>query len=124
MKIAVVDDNQALRMLIRLTLELTEHEVIEAKNADEGLDLIKQLQPDVVLLDVRMPGRMDGLGLCRLIRKTPELAHIKVIMLSAGGQQSDLQDGLGAGADHYIAKPFSPTELLQIIKTIGATRTK
>lgn len=121
MKIVVVDDNQELRVLIRLTLELTDHEITEAKNADEGLELIKQQQPDVVLLDVRMPGRMDGLGLCRLIRKSPELAHIKVIMLSAGGQQSDLQQGLSAGADHYIAKPFSPTALLQILKTVCNT---
>lgn len=124
MKIVVVDDNQALRILMRLTLELTEHEVIEAKNADEGLDLIKQHQPDVVLLDVRMPGRMDGLELCRLIRKRSELAHIKVIMLSAGGQQSDLEDGLSAGADHYIAKPFSPAALLQTLESICDTYTK
>lgn len=112
-KILIVDDNVELRMLIRLTLEFSDCELLEAENAAAGLELIQQHQPEIVLLDVMMPGEMDGLALCRLIKSDDELKHIKVFMLSAKGQKTDIQVGDEAGADDYVVKPFSPSELMQ-----------
>jgi DNA-binding response OmpR family regulator len=112
-KILIVDDNAELRMLIKLTLEFSECDLIEAENAAVGLSMIEQHNPDVVLLDVMMPGEMDGLSLCRLIKSSDKYAHIGVIMLSAKGQQQDLAKGREAGADDYVVKPFSPSELMQ-----------
>lgn len=112
-KVLVVDDNAELRMLIKLTLEFSDCELLEADNAQAGLLMIEQHQPELVLLDVMMPGEMDGFGLCRLIKTNPDLKHIRVIMLSAKGQQRDIQMGEDAGADDYVVKPFSPTDLMQ-----------
>lgn len=112
-KILIVDDNVELRMLIRLTLEFSDCELLEAENAAAGLEIIQQHQPEIVLLDVMMPGEMDGLALCRLIKNDDELKHIKVFMLSAKGQKTDIQVGDEAGADDYVVKPFSPSELMQ-----------
>jgi len=112
-KILVVDDNKELRMLISLTLEFSQCELLEADSAVSGLEMLRAHQPDIILLDVMMPGEVDGLGLCRIIRDDESLKHIKIIMLSAKGQQKDVQMGLEAGADDYVVKPFSPSELMQ-----------
>ena len=112
-KILVVDDNKELRMLISLTLEFSQCELLEADSAVSGLEMLRTHQPDIILLDVMMPGELDGLGLCRMIRDDESLKHIKIIMLSAKGQQKDVQMGLEAGADDYVVKPFSPSELMQ-----------
>jgi len=112
-KILVVDDNKELRMLISLTLEFSQCELLEADSAVSGLEILRTHQPDIILLDVMMPGELDGLGLCRMIRDDESLKHIKIIMLSAKGQQKDVQMGLEAGADDYVVKPFSPSELMQ-----------
>jgi CheY-like chemotaxis protein len=112
-KILVVDDNKELRMLISLTLEFSQCELLEADSAVSGLEMLRTHQPDIILLDVMMPGELDGLGLCRMIRDDESLKHIKIIMLSAKGQQKDVQMGLDAGADDYVVKPFSPSELMQ-----------
>jgi DNA-binding response OmpR family regulator len=108
-----VDDNKELRMLISLTLEFSQCELLEADSAVSGLEMLRTHQPDIILLDVMMPGEVDGLGLCRMIRDDESLKHIKIIMLSAKGQQKDVQMGLEAGADDYVVKPFSPSELMQ-----------
>ncbi|MBD3634133.1 MAG: response regulator [Methylophaga sp.] len=100
-------------MLISLTLEFSQCELLEADSAVSGLEMLRTHQPDIILLDVMMPGELDGLGLCRMIRDDESLKHIKIIMLSAKGQQKDVQMGLEAGADDYVVKPFSPSELMQ-----------
>lgn len=112
-KILVVDDNKELRMLISLTLEFSQCELLEADSAVSGLAMLRAYKPDIILLDVMMPGEVDGLGLCRMIREDESLKHIRIIILSAKGQQKDIQQGLEAGADDYVVKPFSPTELME-----------
>ena len=112
-KILVVDDNTELRMLISLTLESSQCQLLEANNAEAGLAMLKQHKPDIVLLDVMMPGQLDGLALCRMIRADESLDGLKVIMLSAKGQQKDVQLGMEAGADDYVIKPFRLSELME-----------
>lgn len=111
----IVDDNREFRELVRMTLIYSDFELYEADNAEEALKLVKAVMPDVVLLDMMMPGTLNGLDVCNIIKSDPELQHIRVIILSAKGQKVDLEAGGAAGADAYFVKPFSPLSLLDSI---------
>jgi DNA-binding response OmpR family regulator len=116
-KILIVDDHADIRRLIRLTLEVEDCEVREAADAVEGWKEAMRFQPDLVLLDVMMPGNGNGLDLCLAIKLEPLLARTRVIMLSARGSSGDRAAGLGAGADAYLVKPFSPMQLLGMLES-------
>ncbi len=116
-KILIVDDHADIRRLIRLTLEVEDCEVREAADAVEGWKEAMRFQPDLVLLDVMMPGNGNGLDLCLAIKLEPLLASTRVIMLSARGSSGDRAAGLGAGADAYLVKPFSPMQLLGMLES-------
>ena len=111
-KILIVDDHADIRRLIRLTLEFERYDIFEAADGKSALALAASSRPDVVLLDVMMPGDIDGLEVCRRIKADAALGGAKVIMLSARGQASDREAGLQAGADAYLVKPFSPLQLI------------
>lgn len=98
-----------------MTLEFGDFELAEACDADAGWALIQRQAPHLLLLDLMMPGSMDGLALCRKVRQHPALKGVPVIMLTARSQQSDIDDGLEAGASAYLTKPFSPMELIACI---------
>lgn len=117
-RILIVEDHADIRRLIRMTLEFEDHEIHEAANADEGLLQARQERPDLLLLDVMMPGTMDGLGLCRLVKNDPDLNRPHVILLTARGQSQDIEAGLAAGADAYLLKPFSPLKLIETINQL------
>lgn len=114
-QILIVDDQDDLRKLLRLTLEAPDYELHEAENGVNALDQLARLRPDLVVLDVMMPGGMDGIEVCETIKHRTETKHIKVLLLSAKGQRSDLERGRNAGADGYLVKPFSPLELIQTV---------
>lgn len=114
-RVLITDDNADIRRLIRMTLDTADVELYEADNAASALDLIYRIRPKVVLMDIMMPGEMDGLDACRQIKADADLARTVVIMLTARGQQADLDAGKTAGADAYLVKPFSPLELLDIV---------
>jgi len=111
-KILIVDDHADIRRLIRLTLEFERYDIVEAADGPSALELAASTRPDVVLLDVMMPGDVDGLEVCRRIKADVALGGAKVIMLSARGQARDREAGLQAGADAYLVKPFSPLQLI------------
>lgn len=113
-KILIVEDHADIRRLIRMTLEFEPVEIHEAPDAETGLRAARALRPDLVLLDLMMPGGMDGLGLCRALRADPALAEVPVVVLSARGQASDRQAAMDAGANAYLVKPFSPMQLLDL----------
>jgi DNA-binding response OmpR family regulator len=117
-RILIVDDQEDIRELVRMTLEMDGYEVHEAGDGDAGLRLAEKVSPDLMLLDVMMPGRLDGLGVCRTVKADLARKRMKVVMLSARGQRSDHEAGLQAGADAYLAKPFSPRQLLQVISRV------
>ena len=110
-KILIVDDNTAIRDVIKIHLMMAGHEVIEAENGRQGVEMATEHQPDLVILDVMMP-EMDGMEACSQIRTDPACAAVYVIMLSARGETSDKVDGLNTGADAYLTKPFEPDELI------------
>ncbi len=121
-KILIVDDHADIRRLIRMTLEFEDYDVREAADGEAALLIAQAFQPDLLLLDVMMPGAVDGLEVCR--RLTAERVAgqgPRIIMLSARGQASDRDAGLQAGADTYLVKPFSPLQLIGCIADLWAT---
>jgi len=120
-RILLVEDQADIRRLIRMTLEFEDHELHEAVNADEGLAEVERLRPQLLLLDIMMPGSMDGLALCRLVKSNPALGNPRVVLLTARGQSQDIEAGMLAGADAYLLKPFSPLKLLETINSLGGS---
>ncbi len=116
-KILIVDDNRIIRQLIRLTFSTDpEFELLEAENGQQALDLALQERPDYVVLDIMMPGDLNGFQVCEKIKANLDTKETVVILLSARCQQDDFAEGTRVGADHYVTKPFSPTDLINLIK--------
>jgi two-component system, OmpR family, phosphate regulon response regulator PhoB len=120
--VLVVEDQVDIRKLVRMTLAIGNFEVYEADSGECGVRMTHSLRPDVVLMDVMMPGEIDGYQACRQIKDTPQLKDTAVVMLTARGQQNDLADGRTAGADAYLVKPFSPLQLIDTVKDLLARR--
>lgn len=113
--VLIVDDEQHIRLLIEQTLEELEDEGVELQTAGDGeaaLATVRATHPELVFLDVMMP-RMNGFDACRAIKGDPATAGTYVILLTAKGQAYDREQGLDAGADMYLTKPFDPDELLR-----------
>ncbi|HEV6967855.1 MULTISPECIES: response regulator transcription factor [Roseateles] len=119
-KILIVDDHADIRRLLRMTLEFEDYEIEEAPDGESALAAATARRPDLVLLDVMMPGALDGLALCRQLRERFGSRGPKVVMLSARGQARDREAGLQAGADAYLVKPFSPLQLIGCIADLWA----
>lgn len=116
-KLLIADDEPDIRSLVRMTLTSHKFEIIEASDGIEALKMVKQEFPDLVLLDVTMPG-MTGFEVCQEIRSDPALSSTVVVMLTALAQESDLKVGEEAGADGYFTKPFSPLALMRRVDEI------
>ena len=113
-KILIVDDEAHIRMLIEQTLEDLEDEGViffKAENGEEALEIIQSEKPQLVFLDVMMP-KMNGMEVCRRVKKELELNNIFIVLLTAKGQELDRQKGLEVGADLYMTKPFDPEAIL------------
>ena len=115
--VLVIDDEEDLIELVRYNLTKEGFEVISAGNGESGLMQAVKIKPDVIIIDLMLPG-IDGLEVCRTLRAGNETSHIPLIMLTAKGSESDRIVGLELGADDYITKPFSPRELAARIKAL------
>jgi CheY-like chemotaxis protein len=111
----VCDDEDVLRSLIRATL--AGYTVIEARDGDEALAHARQLRPDLILLDMMMPGR-SGLDVLAELRRDPNLAATPVVMLTARTQIADREAVEAAGANRYLGKPFSPLQLIAVVEEL------
>ncbi len=120
-KILIAEDERDIRDLIAFTLQFAGHEVITTSNGEEALQAVRAQKPQLVLLDVRMP-RLTGYEVCKEIKADPETQAIPVIFLSAKGQEAEIRDGLEAGAEQYLLKPFSPDQLIEQVNKILAKR--
>ena len=116
-KILIAEDERDIRELISFTLTFAGHEIIQASNGAEAVELAPKIMPDLIMMDVRMP-RMTGYEACRAIKQMDEVKHIPVVFLSAKGQDDEVTDAMEAGAMDYITKPFSPTELPEKVATL------
>lgn len=113
-KILIVDDEAHIRMLIEQTLEELEDEGVEflsAENGEAALEIIQEEKPNLVFLDVMMP-KLNGMEVCRRVKKELGMSDVFIILLTAKGQELDRQKGLDVGADVYMTKPFDPEVLL------------
>ena len=109
-RILIVDDEEDIVSLIRMSLNLANFDTLEALSGRQALELLKKDKPDLILLDIMMP-EMDGYEVCRQIKRNRKLKKVPVVMLTAKGQKNDAEEGLESGADDYIIKPFDPYEL-------------
>ncbi|MGW2554819.1 response regulator [Streptomyces sp. NPDC001635] len=116
----VVDDNKVIRQLIRVNLELEGIEVVTAADGAECLDIVHHVQPDVVTLDVVMP-RLDGLRTAARLRSDPRTRELPLAIISACTQY-EVESGLDVGVDAFLAKPFEPTELVDLVKDLMERR--
>ena len=116
-KILVIEDHRDTRELLKYNLAAAGFDVAAAEDGQSGIGLADAFRPEIILLDLMMPG-MDGLEVCRHLKSTPELSRIPVIMLTAKGEEIDKIVGLELGADDYVVKPFSPRELVLRIKAV------
>ena len=112
----VIEDDPDILELIKYNLENEGYKVHTSKNGELGLEQAKTIQPDLVLLDIMLPG-MDGLAVCRKLRENPATTHLPIIMLTAKGEENDIVLGLELGADDYMVKPFGIKELKARIRT-------
>ena len=117
-RVLIVEDQADIRKLIRMTLEFEPYEIHEAANGVNGLQLAGEVVPDLILLDVMMPGEIDGLQVCARVRANPALQATRVVLLTARGQTQDRDAGQQAGADEYLIKPFSPLQLIETIERL------
>ena len=116
-EILIVDDEPSIVVPIQFLMEQQGYSVIVAENGHDALDMIYKYTPDLVLLDIMLPG-IDGYEVCEIIRLNPKLRGIKIIFLTAKGREVEIAKGLALGADAYITKPFSNAELVAKVKTV------
>lgn len=110
-----MDDQSDIRLMCRVNLQLEGYEVIEADDGEVGLAAIRTKKPDLVLLDVMMPG-LDGWQVLDAVKSDPDLASIPVVLLTARVQRQDEIRGWTAGASDYLAKPFNPSTLTEVVR--------
>ena len=117
-KILIVDDEEKIRRLVEVTLMSDDHRVLEAENGKEAIEIAKAEKPELIIMDIMMPGGMDGLEATRLLKNDPETKDCYILILTAMGQQTDRKKGFEVGADDYFAKPFSPLDLLKKVEEV------
>jgi two-component system alkaline phosphatase synthesis response regulator PhoP len=115
--ILVVEDEDDIRELLRYNLAKEGYRISLAASGEEALKAIKASPPDLVLLDLMLPG-VDGLEVCRILKRDPQTEPLPIVMLTAKGEEADIVTGLELGADDYLTKPFSPRVLLARIRAV------
>ncbi len=116
-RILVVDDEEDILELIRYNLEREGYRLTCETSGEEALRSARSQIPELILLDLMLPG-VDGLEVCRLLKKDPKTEHIPIIMVTAKGEEADIVTGLELGADDYVTKPFSPKVLTARVRTV------
>jgi CheY-like chemotaxis protein len=116
-KVLVCDNEEVLRALVRAALAPGGYEITEARDGDESVELARRLEPDLIVLDMMMPGR-SGLDVLREMRRDPDLREMRVLMLTARTQERDRGAAIAVGANRYLAKPFSPLQLVSLVEDL------
>ena len=116
-EILIVDDEPSIVVPIQFLMEQQGYSVLVAENGEDALDVIYKYKPDLILLDIMLP-RIDGYEVCEIVRLNPEYRTTKIIFLTAKGREVEIAKGLALGADAYITKPFSNTELIAKVKEL------
>jgi two-component system phosphate regulon response regulator PhoB len=114
-RVLIAEDDESLRALLRLSIDVGDVDIDEAADGQAALRLARRAPPDIALIDWMMPG-VDGLELCRALRADPRTAAATIVIVTARSGPGNREAALAAGADHYVAKPFSPVELLEALR--------
>lgn len=120
-KILIVDDEPNIVIPLQFLMEQNGYETLVANNGEEALDIIAKELPDLVLLDIMLPG-IDGYEVCEMVRLKPEWRHIRIVFLTAKGRQVDIAKGMVLGADEYITKPFSNKQIIDCVQKLLDSR--
>jgi len=115
--ILIIEDDTDIQELVQYNLERQGYKVITANDGESGFKAAVQRPPDLVILDIMLPG-IDGLTVCRRLRENNDTRHLPILMLTARGEESDIVIGLELGADDYVTKPFSPKELVARVRAV------
>jgi DNA-binding response OmpR family regulator len=115
--VLVADDDDDILLLVTTRLRRDGYEIVSASSGDRALELAREHRPAIAVLDIGMPG-LDGLAVLEAIRADESLAHTRVVLLTAKAQESDVRRGYDSGADAYVKKPFSPSELSQRVREL------
>ena len=114
-RVLIAEDDESLRALLRLSVDVGEMDIDEAADGETAILLAHENPPDIALLDWAMPG-ITGLEVCRALRADPRSAGALIVVVTARVLKGDREEALAAGADHYVGKPFSPLELLELVR--------
>ncbi len=114
-RILIVDDEPNIVVPLQFLMEQNGYEVMVAQNGEEAVETLSERRPDLVLLDIMLPG-MDGYEVCEILRSNSEWKDIKIILLTAKGRNVNVAKGLALGADRYITKPFSNSDIVEAVK--------
>jgi DNA-binding response OmpR family regulator len=118
-RILIVDDDPVIVRLLQINFRLEGYEVRAAFRGEDALEAVRQQTPDVVVLDVMMPG-VDGWEVCRRLKADPAMEHVPVIFVSARAQDEDRERGYALGVDEYVTKPFDPSHLVEVVRRVLA----
>ena len=116
-KILIVEDSETIREMVAYRLTESGYDVETASDGKEGLRKIKEVKPDLVVLDIRMPG-MDGFEVCEKAKADPAIKHIPILFLTTATQKADYEKGRECGADGYVTKPYEGTGLVDEVKRV------
>lgn len=117
-KILIVDDEEAIRDLVDKTLRKKDRIILKADTAEKAIEVAVAEIPDLIMMDIMMPGKMDGLDATRIIKNDARTKHCTILILTARDREVDREEGIKSGADDYFAKPFSPLELMRKVDEI------
>lgn len=118
MKILVVDDEAHITHMLRVLFQKRGHQVVVADNGEAALDLVRREKPDIMFLDLNLPGK-SGFQVCEELRREPPFRDLPIFILTAQGQDVDRERGMGVGATDYITKPFAPSHLAGLVQQIA-----
>ena len=117
-KILIVDDQMEVRRLVEITLRVEDYQILQAESGEKAIEIVKTEKPDLIIMDIMMPGGINGIEATRILKNDPETKDSTIIMLTAKGQEADRKKGFEAGADDYFIKPFSPLELIKKVEEV------
>jgi len=116
--ILIADDHFEIRELLKDTLSDQDFEILFSENGKQAVSIAQKVKPDIIIMDIMMPGRINGIEATEIIKSDPEVRNSKIIILSAKGKDKDKINALKAGASAFIEKPFSPVKLLSKIENL------
>jgi two-component system phosphate regulon response regulator PhoB len=117
-KILIVDDHEEIRKLVEITLRVEDYQILQAKNGEEAIKIVKAEKPDLIIMDIVMPGKIDWVEATRILKNDPETKACTIIMLTSKSDEEDVERGMDAGANDYFIKPFSPLDLIRKVEKV------